>query len=153
MRLSSIVVIAAMTATLVAVACFAYTKDRQTTPSVEAPVLAKYIIKGTVSSVERASEHRLATLSATAWEGQVANVAAEDDNVRVTMETVVRPDGKAETEFRLVKVLSLARPRILQKVGQKALVTIDANGKKYQFEVSVARAESDHKDRAKAASN
>ena len=140
MRLSSIVVVAAVTAALVVVACFAYAKDRQTAPSAEAPARTKYIVKGTVSSVGSASEHRLAALNATAWEGQVANVGAEDDNLRVTMETVVRPDGKAETEFRLVRVLPLARPRILQKVGQKAVVTMDVDGKKHRFEVSVARA-------------
>ncbi len=155
MRLSSIVVVAAVTATLVAAACLAYAKDSQTAPPAKAPALATYIIKGTVESVEiveSVTECRSTSLSATAWEGQVASITMEDDKIRVTMATVVRPDGTAETEFLLVKVIPLARPKITHKLGQTAVTSVEADGKEYRFEVTAARvkpngAEADHKDR------
>lgn len=153
MRLSSIVVVAAVTATLVAAACLAYAKDSQTPLPAKVPALAAYTIKGNVSRVDgQSKQHRLAAPRITAWEGQVASITMEDDKIRVTMATVVRPGGTAETEFRLVKVLPLASPKITHKLGQTAVISVEADGKEYRFEVTATRVEpddvkADHKDR------
>ncbi len=140
MRLSSIVVVAAMTATLVTVAFVGYAKDIRSNPSAEGQALAKYTITGAVFSGEKDSEHRLAGVRVTTWEGQVAKMAGDEGNMRVIMETVVRPDGTAETEFQLVKLVPLARQKIQQKIGHQAEATIEVDGKKYRFEVTASLA-------------